>query len=86
MLYTYSLMAKRAHRVPKYGMRPPEVAVAFGSRVLYDEVVRAGWLIPVISRHKLTVFNATDVARVWAKIVAGEMPKPAKQRRSESNQ
>lgn len=60
----------------KYGMRPGDVDEALGSQKLREEVVAAGWLKPVIQRHKLTLYNAADVARVWARILAGELPEP----------
>ena len=64
--------------VPRYGMRPPEVAEAFGSRVLFEEAVKAGLLKPMISRHKLTIYDSGAVARAWARILAGELPEEGK--------
>ena len=59
---------------PKYGLRPQEVAAAFGSPVLLELAVKAGMLKPTIRRHKLTIYDAGDVAQCWAKIVAGGLP------------
>ena len=55
-------------------MRPPEVAEAFGSRALFEEAERAGFIKPVINRHKLKIYDSGDVARCWARIIAGELP------------
>lgn len=69
----YSQMKKLVVTTPKYGLRPPEVAAAFGSRVLLEESVRLGLLKPVIDRPKMTVYDSGDVAQCWAKIIAGEL-------------
>lgn len=58
----------------KYGFRPPEAAYAFGSQKLLEEFVAAGWLKPVIQRHKLTLYDRGDIAACWARIVNGEIP------------
>ena len=67
-------MSKRVQQGPKYGMRPPEVAAAFGSRVVFERAVKAGFLKPIISRHKLTIYDSGHVAQCWARILAGELP------------
>lgn len=54
-------------------MRPPEVAEAFGSRVLFERAVRAGLLKPAICQHKLTIYDSGAVAQAWARILAGEL-------------
>ena len=60
--------------IKKYGYRPEEVASALGSVQLFRMVVRLGWLKPVVQRKKLTLFDSGDVARVWARILAGDDP------------
>ena len=55
-------------------MRPPEAAFAFGSEKLFMECVVAGWISPVVQRHKLKLFDAGDVAQCWARILRGELP------------
>ena len=67
-------MLGKKDSLPKYGMRPPEAAYAIGSEKLFGECVDAGWIVPVVQRHKLTLFDAGDVAKVWARILAGETP------------
>ena len=62
----------------KLGLRPDEVDFILGSRVLREELVAAGWLRPVIQRHKLTLFDAAEVNRAWARILAGESPRKHK--------
>ena len=39
-------------------------------------MVQAGWLRPVVQRHKLTLFDAGEVTRAWARILAGETLHP----------
>ena len=61
---------------PRYGLRPPDLARALGSSELARRVVIAGWLVPVIQRKKMTLYDAGDVAQVWQRIRAGEVPPP----------
>ena len=61
---------------PRYGLRPPDLARALGSSELARQVVLAGWIVPVIRRKKLTVYDSGDVARVWQRIRNGEVPPP----------
>jgi hypothetical protein len=67
---------KHTLEVVKFGLRPDEVAHALGSVKLLQECERAGWLSPVILRHKLKLFDKGDVARVWLRICNGEQPFP----------
>ena len=59
----------------KFGLRPDDVDEALGSRALRLAMVRAGWLKPVVQRHRLTIYDSADVARAWSRIVAGESPR-----------
>lgn len=58
----------------KLGYRPTDVQVLFGSVQIYRDVVEAGWLKPIIQRKRLTVFDRSDVLRVWERIRRGEYP------------
>jgi hypothetical protein len=58
----------------KYGFRPPEAAYALGSEKLLAECVKAGWIKPIVKRHKLTLYDRADIAKCWTRILAGEMP------------
>ena len=58
----------------KLGLRPDEVASALGSVQLLRAMITAGWIRPVIQRHKLTLYDAGDVARAWSRILNGENP------------
>jgi len=58
----------------KYGFRPPEAADLFGSQQLLAECVAAGWIKPVVQRHKLTLYDRGHLAACWARILAGEVP------------
>lgn len=57
-----------------FGLRPDEVVEALGSRQLYREMLAAKWLVPVVKRHKLTLFDRGDVAKAWARILSGQSP------------
>jgi hypothetical protein len=61
--------------VNKFGYRPDEAAFALGSEKLLRECVEAGWLKPIIKRHKLTLYAVTDITRCWARILGGELPR-----------
>jgi hypothetical protein len=60
--------------IQKFGYRPDEAAFALGSEKLLQECVEAGWLRPIIKRHKLTLYAFSDITRCWARILAGELP------------
>ena len=65
----------------KLGFRRAEAAVAVGSGQLLDDMCRAGWLKPVVDRHKLQLFDRGDILRAWSRILAGEIP-PIRNRRA----
>lgn len=58
----------------KLGYRADEIIFLIGSRQLFDEMVAAKWLIPVVNRHKLQVFDRGQLSRAWARILNGEQP------------
>jgi len=58
----------------KFGYRPEEAAFALGSEKLLQECVEAGWLKPIIKRHKLTLYALSDITRCWAPMLGGEVP------------
>jgi hypothetical protein len=58
----------------KLGYRPDEVAFILGSVQLFDEMVAAKWLRPVVNRHKLLLYDRGDISRAWARIINGEEP------------
>jgi len=66
----------RARNLQKLGLRPDDVDDVLGSRKLREEMVDAGWLRPVVQRHKLTLYDSGEVTRAWARILAGETPRP----------
>jgi hypothetical protein len=58
----------------KFALRPPEAAYALGSEKLLTECVDAGWIKPIVKRHKLTLYDRGDIASCWARILGGEVP------------
>jgi hypothetical protein len=60
----------------KLGYRPDEAATMLGSEQLLNECVAAGWIKPVMQRHKLTLYDGGALAKCWARILAGEVPPP----------
>ena len=69
-------MLKKPLAPVKHGLRTPDCVAAVGSPVLWKEIEGAGWIKPVIHRHKLKIYDAGHVAQCWARIVAGEVPNP----------
>jgi hypothetical protein len=67
----------------KLGYRPEEAAAVVGSGQLLTEMVAAGWLRPRIQRHKLTLYDYSDIAKCWARICTGECPPPLKRKPKE---
>jgi hypothetical protein len=70
--YVFSVSIQSVN--PKFGLRPEEFSTAVGSVQLAKEMQNAGWIKPVVQRHKLVLFDAGDVARCWARILSGELP------------
>lgn len=60
----------------KLAYRPKEAADVLGSMQLLDECVAAGWLKPKLQRHKLTLYDYSEIAKCWSRICDGEMPPP----------
>ena len=58
----------------KLGFRREEAAFLLGSIQIVDEMVRAKWLIPVVNRHRLQIFDRGQISRAWARILNGEIP------------
>ena len=67
----------------KLGFRRDEAAAVVGSVQLFDDMWLAGWLKPVVNRHKMVIFDRGDLQRAWSRILAGEMP-PARNRNARS--
>lgn len=60
----------------KHGYRKDQAAEALGSVELFRECVAAGWLVPVVKRKRLTIYDGADIATCWAKIRKGDVPPP----------
>jgi hypothetical protein len=60
----------------KLGYRPRDAIAAIGSKKLYLECVRRGWLKPVVRQHKLTLFEWRDIEKCFERIAAGELSQP----------
>lgn len=56
----------------KVGYRPNEAANFFGSVQLLRRFVAAGWLKATVQSKSLTLYDAGDMARCWAKLRAKE--------------
>ncbi len=55
-----------------------EAAEYLGSAKLFDEMRDAKWIAPVVARHKLTLFDRTELEKCYARCRAGEYPGAAK--------
>ena len=60
----------------QYGLRPPDVARAFGSSEAARRAVYHGWLVPILRQKKLTLFDSGDVAACWQRIRSEGLPPP----------
>lgn len=58
----------------KLGLSASEAADAIGSRVLLRQMEKAGWVKPVLRRHKLTLFDCDAICGAWERIKKGEVP------------
>ena len=57
-------MKNKTPNTIKYGFRPPEAAEALGSEKLLAECVTAGWIKPILKRHKLTLYDRAGIVCV----------------------
>jgi len=61
----------------KLGLRPDEAAFVIGSEQLFREMVEAGWIKPVVRRHKITLCDRAQLAHAWVRVLSGEVPNAA---------
>lgn len=59
-------------RVEPLLVRPDQAALILGSVELVDDLLAAGWLRPVISRKRLTLYSLVDLQGCVARLQAGE--------------
>jgi hypothetical protein len=64
----------------KLGYRPEEAAEVIGSKVLFEDCVAAGWIKPKVQRHKLTLYDFSEIAALWERICKGDQPQSAPRR------
>ncbi len=64
----------------KLGFRPDQAAEMMGSAILFEEMVEAKWVKPVVQRHKLTLYDGGALAKAWARILKGEVPPTLKRK------
>ncbi len=57
------------------------MGMMLGRACLAIECVEAGWIKPVVSRHKCTLYAVSDVRRAAARIKAGELPEDPRPKR-----
>ncbi len=69
-------MRKNTLEAVKFALRPNEAAAALGAQALLSACIAAGWLKPVVHRHKLVLFDRGDLARCWQRLRQGESPFP----------
>jgi hypothetical protein len=55
-------------------VRPEQAAAYLGSVELLDEFRKVGWIRPVYSRHKLTVYSVRQLEACAIKLEAGRRP------------
>ena len=74
---TFSVMRRFSSSAnTRLGLRPAEAAERVGSVDLFRQMRAAGWIKPVIDKHKCVIFDSGHVAQCWARIIAGELPNP----------
>ena len=57
--------------VPKHGCTLEEVIASYGSKTLVQELRGIGALRPAARRKQALLFDAAEVARVWAEFCGG---------------
>jgi hypothetical protein len=65
-------MLQSTVRVEPLLVRPEQATLILGSVELLHDLVAAGWLRPVISRKRLTLYSVVDLQGCVARLQAGE--------------
>jgi hypothetical protein len=63
--------------VTPQGLRPPQAAAYIGCAKLLEEMDKAGWISPVIKRHKLTLYSRAHLDAAFERLLTGEIPTAA---------
>ena len=53
-----------------------ELSEIFRSEKLVRQMVKAGWLKPLLRRHRQVLFDDVDVRACWQRLKEGEVPPP----------
>lgn len=72
---------KEKRRIDSPAIRAGELADFFGSTQLADEIVKDGWIKPVIDRHHCVIYDRADCMKAWYRLKGGEEPKRIDRRR-----
>lgn len=59
-------MKRSIGKITPWLLRPDDAASLFGTAQLIQDFRDAGWLTPTVSRKRLTLFDAADLARCRA--------------------
>ncbi|MCC7518526.1 MAG: hypothetical protein IT578_05010 [Verrucomicrobiae bacterium] len=65
---------KYSELVKPLGIRSDEAGAMIGNLSLFERMIRAGWIRPVVNRHSCKLFDVTDVEQCWKRLKAGDYP------------
>lgn len=68
-------MRHNKRRIDSPAIRANELADFFGSAQLADEIVKDGWIKPVVGRHSCVIYDRADCLKAWNHLKKGEEPK-----------
>lgn len=65
---------KYSELVKPLGIRSDEAGTMIGNTSLFERMIRAGWIKPVVDRHSCRLFDMADVEQCWKRLKAGDYP------------
>lgn len=54
------------------GVTTEQAALMIGSPRLFERMIQKKWITPVISQHRLRLWDREDVERCWGRLRTGE--------------
>lgn len=51
-----------------------DIVTLYGSKSLVQDCIHAGWLIPIVRRGRVSLFERQQVFQVWERITEGNLP------------
>ena len=65
---------KYSELIKPLGIHTEEAGAMIGNVALFEKMVRAGWIKPVVNRHSCRLFDIKNVEQCWLRLKGGDFP------------